>query len=51
MIVFPSIYWFGWIVQPTLNGYFVYDRQDHASQSRERFTTMSGAMNYIRSRV
>ena len=51
MIMFAPVYWFGWMIQPTLKGYFVYDRQDHRSRARDRFDTLDEAVNFIRGKL
>ena len=44
------IYYMGWIIQPTPNGVFVYERKDTVKGTDKAFPSIPEAMRYIESR-
>jgi hypothetical protein len=45
------VYYLGWIIQPTINGYYVYDRRDRdiigLNNSVRIFDTIEEAFKYV----
>ena len=48
---FQPLYYMGWIIQPSLEGYFVYDREDHRASTADRFDSLEEAYRYIDEQV
>ena len=40
IVMFQPLYYMGWIIQPSLEGYFVYDREDHRASTADRFDSL-----------
>ncbi len=47
MIVFDPVYYLGWYIQPTLEGYYVCMREDSSKPCLARFDDVEEAKAYI----
>lgn len=47
VISFQPIYYMAWIIQPTINGYLVYKRNDNRYPSDIIFASLDDAKDYI----
>jgi len=50
MIVFEPIYYKGWFIQPTLDGYYACKRTDSSRPCLDCFPDVESAMAYIEER-
>jgi len=50
-VEFKPLYYMGWIIQPTIEGWEVYDREDSSRYRGQFFESAEEAMDYIEEQV
>jgi hypothetical protein len=51
MSVFIPVYWMGWVIQPTSDGFWVSDRVDRSEDSSVFFKDFDSAQEHILSKL